>query len=489
MMSPEERVLLEADHDLDFSINGLCQAHPELSAQRTLTRGGRRVVVGLMAALVTALAAAPLSTLIALNAIVICVYVATLVHRLVLFRRAVHAPAMLRISDDDARRIPEGDLPVYSILVPAYREPKVVATLLAAIDRFEYPQVRLDVKVLLEADDDETAAAVTEYQPGDHVEIVVVPTAGPRTKPKACNYGLCRARGEYVTIYDADDVPEPLQLRRAVVAFRRIEPEVACLQARLAFYNQGVNRLTRWFQLEYATWFSHFLPSLVEQDAPLPLGGTSNHFKRAALIAAGAWDAHNVTEDADLGVRMHRLGYRVRVLDSVTEEEANGDFVNWVQQRSRWHKGYLQTWLVHVRHPLRLRRELGTSGFVTFNLFVGGTPVLALVNPLLWLMTIWWFVSKPGWIVALFPAPLYCVAVCCLVLGNLTCIYLNVVTARLAGHPELVGTALLTPVYWLMMSVAAVKAAWQLASKPQFWEKTVHGLQMHPQSAPEVALR
>jgi cellulose synthase/poly-beta-1,6-N-acetylglucosamine synthase-like glycosyltransferase len=202
----------------------------------------------------------------------------------------------------------------------------------------------------------------------------------------------------------------------------------------------------------------------------------------------GAWDAHNVTEDADLGVRMHRLGYRVRVLDSVTEEEANTDFVNWVQQRSRWHKGYLQTWLVHLRHPLRLRRELGTRGFVTFNLFVGGTPVLALVNPLLWLMTIWWFVSKPGWIQALFPAPLYYAAVICLVFGNLTCVYLNVVTARLAGHDELVGTALLTPIYWLMMSVAAVKAAWQLASKPQFWEKTIHGLQTRSQPASEIVL-
>jgi cellulose synthase/poly-beta-1,6-N-acetylglucosamine synthase-like glycosyltransferase len=488
-MTPSvERELIEADADLAFSVNGLCGAYPELSAERTLTLTGRRVVAALGVGLVVALACVPLPSLIALNTVVIGVYVSTLVHRLVLFRRAVHAPAMLRVSDDEARAVPEGELPNYSILVPAYREPTVIGSLLAAIDRFDYPRERLDVKVLLEADDDETAAAVADYEPGHHVEVIVVPNAGPRTKPKACNYGLCRARGEFVTIYDADDVPEPLQLRRAVVAFRTVPPEVACLQARLAFYNQGVNRLTRWFQLEYATWFSHFLPSLVEQDAPLPLGGTSNHFRRAALLAAGAWDAHNVTEDADLGVRMHRLGYRVRVLDSVTEEEANTDFVNWVQQRSRWHKGYLQTWLVHLRHPRRLHRELGTSGFVTFNLFVGGTPVLALVNPLLWLMTIWWFVSKPGWILALFPAPLYYVAVICLVFGNLTCIYLNVVTARLAGHDELVGTALLAPIYWLMMSVAAVKAAWQLASKPQFWEKTIHGLQTRGRPASEVAL-
>jgi cellulose synthase/poly-beta-1,6-N-acetylglucosamine synthase-like glycosyltransferase len=476
-MSPAERALLDADADLAFSVEGLRQKHPELSAHQTLTRNGRRVLIAMAVILGVGLVGAPLEVLIALNALLLSVYVATLVHRLVLFRRAIRNPALLSVSDDEARARPDDELPVYTILVPAYREPDVIATLLAAIDQFEYPTDRLDVKVLLEADDQATSDAVSAFGPGKHIEVVVVPTVGPRTKPKACNYGLCRARGEFVTIYDADDIPEPLQLRRAVVAFDRVEPNVACLQARLAFYNHGVNRLTRWFQLEYATWFSHFLPSLVAQDAPLPLGGTSNHFKRDALMAAGAWDANNVTEDADLGIRMHRLGYRVRVLDSLTEEEGNGDFVNWVQQRSRWHKGYLQTWLVHMRQPRQLRRELGTSGFVTFNLFVGGTPVLALINPLLWFMTIWWFVSKPGWIVALFPAPLYYVAVCCLVFGNLTCIYLNVVTARLAGHPELVGIALLAPVYWLMMSLAAVKATWQLVSAPQFWEKTVHGLQ------------
>jgi len=238
-------------------------------------------------------------------------------------------------------------------------------------------------------------------------------------------------------------------------------------------------------------WERHGIPHFHQPHAFTPRGRkellTTFPDVYEALLAAGAWDAHNVTEDADLGVRMHRLGYRVQVLDSVTEEEANSDFVNWVQQRSRWHKGYLQTWLVHMRHPLQLWRDLGTKGFVTFNLFLGGTPALALVNPVLWVMTIWWFVSKPGWILALFPAPLYYAAVICFVFGNLVCIYLNVVTARLGGHPELVGIAILTPFYWLIMSIAAVKAVWQLASKPQFWEKTVHGLHAHARPAGQRA--
>jgi cellulose synthase/poly-beta-1,6-N-acetylglucosamine synthase-like glycosyltransferase len=480
MASPHEQSLLDRDADLAFSVHGLDRAHPELSAQRTLTAGGWRALIACGSLAAACLVVNPFATAIMVNAVLLLMYVATLLHRLVLFRRAVRDPSIIHVSDGAARAIPDEELPVYTVLVPAYREPDVVATSLAAIDHFEYPRDRLDVKVLLEADDDATQAAVRECAPGAHVEVVIVPPAGPRTKAKACNYGLCRARGEYVTIFDADDVPEPLQLRRAVAAFRELPDDVACLQAKLAFYNPDVNRLTRWFELEYATWFSHYLPGLVAQGAPLPLGGTSNHFRRDTLQAAGAWDAHNVTEDADLGIRIHRLGYRVRVLDSTTFEEANADFVNWVQQRSRWHKGYLQTWLVHLRRPRQLWRELGASGFVAFNLFLGGTPILALVNPVVWLMTLWWFVSKPGWIVALFPAPLYYVGVCSLVFGNLTCIYLNVVTARLAGKPDMVGTALLVPFYWLLMSLAAVKAAWQLMSAPTFWEKTVHGLRRAP---------
>ena len=202
-----------------------------------------------------------------------------------------------------------------------------------------------------------------------------VPPAEPRTKPKALNFGLTLARGQLIAVYDAEDDPESLQLRRAVVAMRRLGPEVGCLQAKLSYNNPEQNLITRWFTLEYAMWFTFFLPGLASMGAPIPLGGTSNHFRRGVLRALGGWDPYNVTEDADLGIRMYREGYRVRVLESNTLEEANSDFVNWVKQRSRWYKGYLQTFLVHMRSPRQLRREMGWKGTAHFCVFVGGTPV------------------------------------------------------------------------------------------------------------------
>jgi cellulose synthase/poly-beta-1,6-N-acetylglucosamine synthase-like glycosyltransferase len=298
----------------------------------------------------------------------------------------------------------------------------------------------------------------------------------PRTKPKACNYGLQLTGGEIVTIYDAEDRPEPLQLRRAAVAFRRLGPEVACLQAKLHYHNLGDNFITRSFGAEYLSWFAFMLPALAGAGGPVPLGGTSMHVRRDALERVGAWDPHNVTEDADLGVRLHRFGYRTEVLDSVTLEEANSDFVNWVKQRSRWYKGYLQTWLVHARHPVRLWRELGTRAFVAFNVVVGGTPMLAALNPVFWLLALLWLAGRPQVLQMLFPAWLYYPAMVCLAGGNFLAVYRLVVGVRMLGRLDLLGAALCSPVYWAMMSIAAIRAIAELTVKPSHWEKTVHGL-------------
>jgi cellulose synthase/poly-beta-1,6-N-acetylglucosamine synthase-like glycosyltransferase len=367
-------------------------------------------------------------------------------------------------------------LPVYTVLVPAYREPEVVTRLLGALGRIEYPPARLDVKLLLEEDDEVTIEAVRAADTGSEVEVVLVPAGEPRTKPKALNYGLTLARGEMITIYDAEDLPDPLQLRRAVVAFSRHGPDVGCIQAKLSFDNIDQNLITRWFSIEYAMWFSFFLPGLVRYRAPLPLGGTSNHMRRHVVEELGGWDPHNVTEDADLGIRLHRHGYQVGVLESTTLEEANSDFVNWVKQRSRWYKGYFQTWLVHMREPRSLWRDLGWRGFCQFNLFVGGTPVLALLNPVFWSLTIVWFVGKPAVIQELFPAPVFYAGLVCWAFGNFTIAYLSIISARIMGRAELVFAAMLSPLYWVMMSLAATKAFVQLASAPSFWEKTTHGL-------------
>lgn len=280
-----------------------------------------------------------------------------------------------------------------------------------------------------------------------------------------------------VAIYDVEDEPDPLQLRRAAVALHRLGPDVGCVQAKLSYNNPEQNLITRWFTIEYSMWFSFFLPGLASMRAPIPLGGTSNHFRRLALRALGGWDPYNVTEDADLGIRMYREGYTVRVLESVTLEEANSDFVNWVKQRSRWYKGYLQTLFVHLRSPSDLVEEMGWRGAAHFVIFVGGTPLLAMLNPIFWVMTVLWFIVHPTFIETIFPAPVYYFGLACWAFGNFLLGYLTLISCRITRRGELLWAALVIPLYWVMMSVAAVKALVQLFAKPAFWEKTAHGLQ------------
>jgi cellulose synthase/poly-beta-1,6-N-acetylglucosamine synthase-like glycosyltransferase len=421
----------------------------------------------------------PVGAAISVISIATAVYLAALFYRLRIFWAALNAPASVRVTDERAKAVWDRTLPTYTVLVPAFGEPEVIGQLVAAINALDYPRDRLDVKLLLEEDDLPTIRAAREALAdamADHIQICLVPYSEPRTKPKACNYGLAQARGRHVTVYDAEDRPEPLQLRRAVLAFRAADESVACLQAKLSYYNPQQNSITRWFTVEYAMWFSQLLPGLMLGSAPLPLGGTSNHFRRSVLDQVGGWDPYNVTEDADLGIRLHRLGYRTRVLESTTLEEANSDFINWVKQRSRWYKGYMQTWLVHMRHPRALLRDLGPGGFAQFSLFVGGTPLLAILNPLFWALTGLWIVGQREAISQLFPPWLYYGGLLSLTLGNAAFVYLAMAAAREAGSPRLVIASVLTPLYWIMMSIAAIKAVLQLATAPSFWEKTIHGL-------------
>ncbi|MFC4064465.1 glycosyltransferase [Actinoplanes subglobosus] len=452
--------------------------NPGFSARVVLSRAQR---AGLVAALVLIAVWAvlrPMAVLQTVVAIVTVAYGAAIVFRVVLVWAAARGEHRIRVDDEEARAVPDHELPVYTVLVPAYREPAVIGQLMTHLGALEYPADKLEIILLLEEDDRETIDAASAVVSGGHVRILVVPESQPKTKPKACNVGLEQATGEFVTIYDAEDVPDPLQLRRAVVALRRLGPSYVCLQAELGYFNIDQNRITKWFALEYATWFRSLLPGLVALRMPIPLGGTSNHFRARELRELGAWDPYNVTEDADLGIRLARSGYRVGVLDSVTLEEANSDFINWIKQRSRWYKGYLMTWLVHLRSPRATVRQLGWRGILCLNLFVGGTPLAALLNAVLWATTVLWFLDRPPVMEEIFVPPFYYLGVICLVFGNATVIYLNVLSARTMDRPDLLGTALLSPGYWAMMSLAGAKAAWQLVFKPSYWEKTTHGLHL-----------
>ena len=317
---------------------------------------------------------------------------------------------------------------------------------------------------------------VTQYLDSLKVfDAVVVPDAEIRTKPRACNYGLQRAKGKYCVIYDAEDDPDPDQLKKAAVAFSRAGEDVVCLQSRLNFYNSKENLLTRWFSLEYSFWYDYYLDGLDHVGAPLPLGGTSNHFRTKQLREIGGWDPYNVTEDADLGVRISRKRMKTAMLNSYTYEEANNKLGNWIRQRSRWNKGYVQTYLVHMRHPRKLLREMGWKQFFYFQLTFGGNIFLPLVNPLLWAITILTLMS-PGMFDFLFFYPIVYVCIFNLMIGNGVFILLHMGPYIVKKNYTSIPLALIIPLYWVLISIGDWRGVIQLVTKPFYWEKTQHGL-------------
>jgi cellulose synthase/poly-beta-1,6-N-acetylglucosamine synthase-like glycosyltransferase len=466
----------ESQLRLEASTSGLADRVPLVSARSLVSKGQRNAVIALAVLVVVGLILSARVTFTVIMAVFTLVYLFAVVYRVVLFLRSVRGHSVEVVSDEDALRVPDTDLPFYTVMIAAYREASVIGKLIENIGQFEYPIDRLEVLLLIEEDDEETLETLSHIDAGPQFKLVVVPPGDPRTKPKALNFGLTMARGDIVAVFDVEDTPDILQLRRSAVALSRFGPEIACLQAKLSYANAEQNFITKNFTIEYAMWFSFFLPGLVSLKAPIPLGGTSNHFRRAALRQLGGWDPFNVTEDCDLGVRMFREGFQVKILESITLEEANSDFVNWVKQRSRWYKGYLQTFLIHLRSPKEVTNDMGWKGVLHLCAFVGATPILAVLNPFFWGLTLVWFIAHPAFLIEIYPAPVYYVGLVLWAFGNFLLWYLTILTARVTSRDTLVFTALLVPVYWVMMSIAAVKAMWQLIVTPSFWEKTAHGL-------------
>ncbi|MBA2481568.1 MAG: glycosyltransferase [Planctomycetes bacterium] len=383
----------------------------------------------------------------------------------------------LVVDSAELRALADDSLPLYTIQVPMYREAAVLPDLVAALERLDYPRDRIDAQLLLEEDDLETIACARALTLPDWIRIVVVPPGTPKTKPRACNHGLISARGEFLVIFDAEDRPEPDQLKKAVAAFRRVPATIACLQAKLNCYNRSKNLITRWFTLEYTAWFDLYLPGLHAIGAPIPLGGTSNHFRTAVLRALGGWDPYNVTEDCDLGMRLERAGWRTRILDSTTWEEAPSRWITWLKQRSRWMKGYWQTHLVHTREPIACLRELGPWKMALMLFTVGGQVGSLLINPLCWVIGAAWLVHQwplfdpnQPWTVALV------VATVALLLSNLVFILIHLLGALGRGFHNLVPFALLLPFYWVLLSIATWRGFLQFFTAPFKWEKTPHGV-------------
>jgi cellulose synthase/poly-beta-1,6-N-acetylglucosamine synthase-like glycosyltransferase len=460
---------------------------PEESAARVFTPAQLFVLyVGLMAC-VWNLSSDWWGTLRVALALLSGFYVAAVLFKLCVSLLGWARQSQRRVGVEDVAAVSDESLPLYTVLVPVYNEPAVVPLLLQALSRLDYPHEKLDVLLLLEEKDLATIAAAKAANPPRYIRFIYIPDSHPKTKPKACNYGLAFARGEYVTIYDAEDIPDPDQLRKAIAAFRRGSDRLVCVQAALNYFNRDENFLTRMFTLEYSYWFDCLLPGLEALRLPIPLGGTSNHFRTERLRELGGWDPFNVTEDADLGIRASQRGYTVGVIHSTTYEEANCRLKNWLRQRSRWIKGYMQTWLVHNRHPWRSLRALGVQNWLAYQFFIGGTIIMFLSSPILWGLFVYWLLTQADWLVRIFPPgwALY-TALFNLILGNALAVYLNITAVFSRGYYELLPYAFLNPLYWQLHSIAAYLALWQLFTKPFYWEKTHHGLTKfaRPEAAP-----
>jgi cellulose synthase/poly-beta-1,6-N-acetylglucosamine synthase-like glycosyltransferase len=375
-------------------------------------------------------------------------------------------------------RVPDARLPSYTVLVPMYDEPDVLPGLVKGLAALDYPQDRLDLVLVLEDRDAATITAAARLTLPPNMRIVMVPQGGPKTKPKACNYALASVHSDLVVVFDAEDRPDPDQLRRAVRAFATADADLACVQASLNVYNPADSFWSRQFALEYSALFDGLLPALERLGLPIPLGGTSNHFRLSVLRAVGAWDPYNVTEDADLGIRLARMGYRTATIASTTWEEAPVRGRIWLGQRTRWLKGWVQTWLVHMRHPRQLFREVGGWQFLGLQIVMGGVLLSVLVYPIAALaLALTWFLggfdgidfSGPGgwlWIVALGN----------LAIGILAPMLAAAFAVLRRGRAWLLPSVLAMPLYWLLISVAGYRALFDLARRPFHWEKTRHGL-------------
>ncbi|TWF53188.1 glycosyltransferase family 2 protein [Neorhizobium alkalisoli] len=460
------------DRRVRETTNSLFEQKPAFSA-RVVLSGAQGFYGGiLLAAIIVCFGALPFETLYCLHVALSFTYFASLILRIVaLARRKFMAVPRKSLSQT------VGPLPRYTVMVALYREAGMAEQLLRGLERLDWPASLLDIKLVCEADDRETIEALRALGPGPQFEIVEVPAYGPRTKPKALTYALAAARGEFLAIYDAEDRPHPQQLREAYQHFRNAPPELGCLQAPLIITNVGQSWLSALFSLEYSGLFRGLLPMLGRTRMPLPLGGTSNHFRTAALIAAGGWDPYNVTEDADMGIRLYRLGYRSDVIQRQTLEDAPVSVPVWVSQRTRWFKGWVQTWLVLMRDPRRLIRDMGLVPFLILQLLVGGMLVSALLHPLI-------LVFLGVGAIALLEAPANEVSAQALSLFILDSVnivgsyltFLGLGIGSMIDHEkQLLGRRwVAVPLYWLMISYAAWRAVLELYRKPFFWSKTPH---------------
>jgi cellulose synthase/poly-beta-1,6-N-acetylglucosamine synthase-like glycosyltransferase len=448
---------------IDAARQGLARRWPYASAHLELTLLARIVFVAALALLAAILLLAPFVAQLWLLPLACGMLVMPAAIRLgAIFTPVKAAPVV--------RRPPDEELPDYSVLIPLHNEAAMVPQLYAVMGALDYPAERLDIKFVVEARSVDTLAAVRAGLADPRFSLVTVPDAMPRTKPKALDFALPLCWGEHVVVFDAEDVPEPDQLWKAALRFREAE-DLVCLQASLVIDNGRRNWLAALFAGEYAGLFRVLLPALARWHLPMPLGGTSNHFRLKALRELGGWDAYNVTEDADLGLRLARRKLRVDVLASATREAAPTQLWPWVGQRTRWMKGWMQTFIVHNRNPGRLVSEMGLPAFLVVEALLLGMIMAPMLHCGFALVLLVRGVAGLGWMDSDIWTAFY---IAVLALGYGSALALTVTGLLRLGKPGLLPAQILLPVYWLLMGFATLRAAQDLLRRPFYWFKSPH---------------
>ncbi len=463
---------LYAVHGPSLARAAECRVPETLSCRMWRARPGAAMLAILVLSVVLAAFVWPVGTWRVATAVGLVVMISNLALRVaavIALRRAPRDFASIRPAEEAARK-----LPCISILVPLHSEPDIAGPLTARLARLDYPRELLDICLVVEEGDRATLDALDRATLPLWMRVIPVPDGYPRTKPRAMNYALNFTRGTIVGVYDAEDAPAPDQLMTIATRFQSAPPEVACLQGLLDYYNPTRNWMSRCFTIEYANWFRLILPGIARLGLVIPLGGTTLFFRRDALDRVGGWDAHNVTEDADLGVRLARLGYRTEIVQTTTLEEANAHPVTWVKQRSRWMKGYLLTWAVHTRRPLALWRDLGPKRFAGLQLLLLGSLLNALLMPVLWSTGLMVFgIRHPiaDWLPGDGGLALACVMIGATIL-SMSITWLGCAAPH---HRRLRPWVPTVELYFPLATLAIVKALSEIVLRPFHWDKTQHG--------------
>ncbi len=465
----QDRLLHEhTDEIADHMANHFSRRAPHLAANSGFALWQR---VGGAAAALGAVAFAVIAPVVLSIVLVAVITVITAAHLAIGVAGRWRRP---RHDAGDAAAIPDADLPSYTILIPAYQEQDVIGDMVRCLDKLDYPKDRLEALILVERRDTATKDAIRAADPADFIRIVEIPPGKPQTKPRSCNAGLLLAKGELIVIYDAEDRPDPDQLRKVAAQFRHSDDRLACVQAKLMVSNARQSFITRQFALEYCLRYELTLPGLARLGLPIPLGGTSNHFRTSVLRELGGWDAWNVTEDADLGMRCSALGYRVEVVDSATYGEMPHKIRSWTKQRTRWLKGFMLTALVHTRNPVRTWRTFGRGGAVTMLILLAGTPLLYLAQPVAIAISA---SGYHGLLAQHLPAGM----IVGWVQAAIFVVWTGLVVAAARRHKMASAVfAPMLPVYWIMHWAASWRGLYQLIAAPFLWEKTAHAATPSP---------